>query len=262
MRSTFLAFITTLAFVAGASLAWQQWGGQRASNVTEKTNQPITSATQPKESPNQSGRSTRKLADPFADETSSGLKIARLTPEELVAVEVPDDLLQQTSWQNPFNAKLWNLAGAHLDHDAIVFEGVGRAIFLRSYRQLMVKFEIHKTDNKRPWDLDIELFDPSQENGIVVNFGDGECRLESHQSKVKPTVLRTQPISNEKSTGHIRINATPNRIMVGWNGRVVINAARPSGLVNSQLYLQVTNRRPSNATDETLVISDMRIEGE
>lgn len=285
MRSTFLAFMTTLAFVAGAGIAWQQWGGERRSSQVvgqTKLSQDAKAGSNPtrlhQEVANRTSKSRRAKHDPFADSDSvdSGKSADRVSLQELLAVKLPDSLMQQTSWQDPFRHKLWNTERARLDEEALVFEDVGRAIFLRSYSRMMAEFHISSSrettgaDDREPLKLkfDVELFKASQDEGIAIRFSDGECRVELHDGKNTPRVLRSHAINDDSHSGHVRVNATPNRIMVGWNGRLLINVARPSSIVKDQLYFQLINHSHAdqpgheNGDKDHVVISDMRIEGE
>jgi hypothetical protein len=269
MRSTFFAFITTLAFVAGASVAWQQWGGENArpANSTEgsKPEQQANSSNGLPKNKTTPAKPKAKHADPFAEPVA---KIARLTADEIGALEVPSRLLEQTSWQNPFQPNLWKIDGARIDENSLAFQGTGRALFLRSYSQLMVEFQINTSTSeaKSNLNLSIELFKPTQDEGVVVHFRDGECQLESHLENSEPSMLKRQTIGELGEASHVRVNIMPNRIMVGWNGRVVINSPRPTPLVNSQLYLHLINQQildePTNSNSVVTIISDMRIEGE
>lgn len=276
MRSHLLAIVTTLAFLVGATIAWREWDGDHApvadSGVVPQTNSPNLGRelSQPTDGKSVARAGSQKRTDPFADSSAlPGDDIARLSASELSAVKLPANVQQQTSWQNPFRPELWNLANARLDQGALAFDGIGRAMFLRSYSRLMTEFHVRDMQNAGehvPLNFDVELFTPAQDAGLVVRFADGECRLEVRTANAQTQVLRSQEVESLTGGGHVRINATANRIMVAWNGRIVINAARPSALVNSQLYVQLINRTPPRSAADAdsigLVVSELRFEGE
>ena len=278
MRSYLLAIVTTLAFLVGANIAWREWDREHAP-VADSGVMPQSNSTNlggasslPADGKSVARAGSHKRTDPLADSSAlPGHDIARLSASELSAVELPADVQQQTSWQNPFRPELWNLANARLDQGALAFDGIGRAMFLRSYSRLMTEFQVRDMQDAGehvPLNFDVELFTPAQDAGLVVRFADGECRLEVQAANAQTQVLRSQEVESLTGGGHVRISATANRIMVAWNGRIVINAARPSALVNSQLYVQLINRtqpRPRSAADADsigLVVSELRFEGE
>lgn len=218
----------------------------------------------------------------------SQLNVATKQPKKSSAshassVEQSSTLLQQaavlspgdrsrTSWENPFRPGLWSCDGWRIDEDSMHCESDGRppATFLRSYREVTVEFSLttesdedidkgpssHQPNDTRQLKPEIRLFNPNDESWLTAQLNDDTIRLSAHTKQTEKK-LRESPASLENSTAAtIRLTMTPNRILVAVDGRLAINASRPSEFLEQEFLLQFL------ASPAGAVLSDLRIEGE
>jgi hypothetical protein len=168
------------------------------------------------------------------------------------------DQLDETSWQNPFDAKLWTTSGWQFETDSMSCPTGKRCVatFHRKYRKLM--FEAEVTPTGKQGTLEIEFFAP-RTNAIVSTVLTPKRLTVSAKTRRQQGEIRRRDgdysIDAEKP-GRLRITATGNRLLVFWNNRRVLSCNQPSQ--QSGQPLTITLVAPSAGWR----ISKMRLEGE
>ena len=178
--------------------------------------------------------------------------------------------LARSSWENPFYHRLWSCEGWRLDKESMTCDSgdLPPATFLRPYRNVVVEFRLSRSDQpgdgllteSSPALFELRLFDRATRNwaGLVMDLGSVSLKEFRENRTTELQMLReaSQDFTNTHHGVLVRFTLTPNRVLVAINGRLKINAARPTAIMNTDCLLQFVSLEPG------ATLSELRIEGE
>jgi hypothetical protein len=247
----YFSTLATLAFLIGAGLAWQRWGDQWLA----RTGQLPGEETSASSTDSESRSSTVSRADAASTRESNELR------DQLQRSKIPQAVLAQSSWQDPFESELWVRSGCEVLADRLELTQDGTATFLRPYRRLRIEFSATSraaSESERAWPAQFELqllnLAGGTSTALIVTEAEAAVaqRSESEWSFVRrvPFVASASP-----GGGTFRVNATGSRILVWRDNEMLLNCPQPSS-DGADLFIQFASR------DSDLVVSELRIEGE
>jgi hypothetical protein len=183
------------------------------------------------------------------------VSVARPAPTNESAA---DDKTDQTSWDEPFDAKFWESSGWKFDSESMSSYGeTSTATFRRAYVRLM--FECHiepQAESAEP--LRVRLTG-RQPNAVMTLTIDGDRLVITDDSRTLPTVIKEGTVSAAATAGqpsHLKLAATGNRLIVSWNGTVALTCNQIASQSGRAVRFEfATVRTPWR-------IRDLRIEGE
>lgn len=172
----------------------------------------------------------------------------------------------RSSWENPFQSRLWTCQGWKIDDRSMSSESPvpACATFFRPYRNLVVECRLARSgkpefDSSSSPSFEMRLVDESTGNraGLVID-SDKACLVEArrdHEAVLK--VLREASLDacEEPEEITVRLTLTPNRILVAIDGHLQINAVRPATIMNTDCRAQFVVHEPG------ITLSDLRFEG-
>jgi hypothetical protein len=196
--------------------------------------------------------------------------VAAVAPTaSIVTGKLTDADLARSSWENPFSPRLWSCEGWRINEDSMTCESetLQPASFLRPYRNVVIECRLTRPEESQtveptesPLTFELRLLDQSTGHWIGLNVADDNVSLEEFSEDRKPVLqtLRETPrdISGETHEVAVRLTMTPNRILVAINGRLKINAARPTSTMSVECLVQFV------ADESGVTLSDLRIEGD
>ena len=221
-------------------MAWQRWSGLRG---PAEVRHGITLS------------GNRESAPDVSDQPSGHGKTA---PRNTRSRPVP----VQSSWQNPFDAELWDHTGCTFQEDRLQLKPAGVATFLRPYRRLRVEFTVASglppdSEAHSAVRFELHLINPDEETGTVVTVTGNEVSL-AHQSGLTRRQVRAAPwvsAPGSHETDTYRITATGSRILIWRENQMLLNCPQaPSDAAGLSVRFI--------AGGHDLMLSDMRFEGE
>jgi hypothetical protein len=245
----YFSTLATLAFLVGAGLAWHRWGDEWRARTGQLPAVEIPSSS------NGTTARTEGSSQSGAAAESGELRI------RLRRAKIPQAVLAQTSWQDPFDPELWDATGCELLEDRLELTQDGTATFLRPYRRLRIEFAATSSvasESELAWpaQFELHLIDPAADTATVLIMTEGEAavaqRIESEWSFVRRVPVAA---STSDGAGTFRVNATGSRILVWRDNKMLLNCPQPSS-DGADLFVQFASR------DSDLVVSQLRIEGE
>lgn len=160
--------------------------------------------------------------------------------------------------ESPFDKSLWESEGWEFSDDSMTsVAGKATASFRRSYQRLMVECDVVPLE-KPGTPLRLRLL--AADSKTVVTFALHEKMLAVTDDSRSPSRLIKQvPLSPELAPdrhARLRIAGTGNRLVVSWNGKVVLTCDQPAGQSGRAVQLEfLAERTPYR-------VSTLRIEGE
>lgn len=186
-------------------------------------------------------------------------------PASPLPLESHPELIQRSSWENPFREDFWHGSGWTFSESTITAGlAPASATLLRPWSRFMLEFGLDATDVESPESnspvsedsvlLLIQLAHPNGAESLQVSAGRNLIELQRGRSDQWQTI-RSVAHDAAVEAGRLRLNLTGNRILVAWNDRLLINSDRPSTL-HASVYLTLAT------TGHPVGVSRMRIEGE
>lgn len=221
---------------------------------------------------------TRVMSDP-----ESGAVAESATATSTDSEGLTDEDLTRTSWENPFQSRLWASEDWKLDATSMTFESAESrsvpplaATFLRPYRNIVIECRLacpaittsraspESTQTHPSHLFELRLVGPDTGGwaGLIID-ADSVSLIEATGSQ-QPVqrILRKCPRdvdeirdSNSRQAD-VRITMTANRILVAVDGRLKINVTRPGAILNADCQAQFIAHQPGTT------LSELRIEGE
>lgn len=237
----YFASIATLAFIAGAALAWHRWGDQWLKRTGEIQGSEISK---------QQNATEVSPAVRLVSHSETNLSDTETTP--------PDAFLSETSWENPFQKELWNSSLAMFEESSLCLLPAGQATFLRNYRRVRVDFTIGNVEpgsadsGPGPFELHFVSSDDGSANILVV---DGkEARIEQRDGGSTTLVRSTEFPSTESKPHEFHVHSTGTRLLVRLRHRMLLNCPQPGQ--PSGFLIRFASQ------DQDVYVRNLRIEGE
>lgn len=246
--SRFLAFIAAVFLLAGLVLSLRNAGPEAPSRQAQA---PAINVPSP--------------APPGAV-SPDGSPSAVPTADTLQALPIP----AQTSWQNPFDARLWSADGWSITESGLKVLAGHRtpAVFARPYRQLMLELTAQwpgEVDHREASLLDVQFITDTPDETLSVEmtseavsvrrFLNGQPRLiRSARFTSEPGNPEVEP--SAETPVRLRLTLTANRLLIQRDNRAVLNLDRPAPPVTKPARVAIV---PGTAG---LHVIEMRLEGE
>ena len=253
----FFATLTTMAFLAGAGIAWQQWSSHRRTGTR----------------PIQSGSTVESPGEkPVNDFRASSSTVSRQTAEEPVPGPRTGDfrpVLSQSSWQDPFDSDLWDSTDCTFSDDHLQLNPAGIATFLRPYRRLRIEFTASNgrapdSETRPAAEFELQLMNRSKNIGTILTVTETEISI-AHQSGRRRSLVRTAQLSPDQtqlrsgqtlhSDARFQITATGARILIWRENQMLLNCPQSPSHAGS-LSVSFASR------NGYLILRNMRFEGE
>ncbi len=172
--------------------------------------------------------------------------------------------LQRTSWQNPFEADLWDAADWSVSEDGLRSPDIGHSIasFRQPYERATFFFLAQTTGPAEPSGTAIDPQDVLFEVRCLDTKSGAVLRTAVRRDRVTLTeeiggetrLQREAPLSEPAAAGYLRVSITGQRILIAWNDQFLINAPQSPREGSHMLQLVTQNR--------SVLFRDMRIDGE
>ena len=164
---------------------------------------------------------------------------------------------RETSWEDPFDAEFWEATGWKFDQQGMNSEADAKAVFRRTYRRLMLeaKIELLK-EGDAP--LQLRLLAPSNDALVEINLKGADLVLHD-KSRNAGALLGTATLNPAPAPGRpglLRVAATGNRLVLSWNGQIVLSCDQPATQSGRDLQIEW------KAGGTPYRISHLRLEGE
>lgn len=250
----FIPWLTVLSFLTAVSAGW--YVHHMSPLVAIWSRHDIQSTGSDAKSLADAGA---KNTDPFKED--AGFPLAEPFSPMIRLLNADDR--SKMSWIDPWLPRLWHAPGWEVNEDSIVcLRSTQPATFLRPWQSVMVEVQPNfKNANEnaegavRNRSFELRVSNEDASTAAVIRFANESVEL-IRMSDGSQEVLRhaaIEPIGDEPL---LRLSVTPNRIVVGCDGRPVLNGPRPSELVRRPLFVQFA------ASGGSIRISSIRIEGE
>jgi hypothetical protein len=166
--------------------------------------------------------------------------------------------LEDTSWESPFEAGLWAANGWQFEDERMrSLRTGGAALFRRAYLRLMLDCRVAPLSDPSGT-LRLRVVTP--ETGAAVSVLIEQSRLAVvDETQVPPLLVKEatiEPAATRASPGGLRLAATGNRLVIGWNGRVALACEQPAAQSGHPAQIEFV------AGDAPFEITALRIEGE
>lgn len=247
----YFSTLATLAFLIGAGLAWHRWGDQWLARTGQL----------PGEEPSASSTNSASRSGAVSRTDSAATRESNELRDQLQRSKIPQAILSQSSWQDPFESELWVETGCEVLADHLELTQDGTATFLRPYRRLRIEFAAtsraaSESEHAWPAQFELHLLNPAADTSTTLIVTESEAAI-AQRDESEWSFVRRVPIvaSASPGGGTFRVNATGSRILVWRDNEMLLNCPQPSS-DGADLFIQFASR------DSDLVVSELRIEGE
>jgi hypothetical protein len=178
-------------------------------------------------------------------------------PDNVDAEGPPEFDSERTSWEAPFHPVYWRATGWKFESAGMLSDGEeSTAMFRRAYARFMFECRIEPQD-ETAGSLLVHL-KGSQANPLMTLTIDGDRLMVTDDTRESPALIKSESVSCAAMAGQsarLKLAATGNRLIVSWNGTVVLTCKQVAGQSGRPTQFEFAAGTP-------WLIRDLRIEGE